>query len=244
MTPWPLSEKLLPRLAIPTAPQQTDPTGYGIYLIDVFGTKELLYRDPAISCFTPIPLRPRPRPPVLPDVTDPADGYAVCALSATSAAACRASRRAGSATSASRRASSGPTANKYGGQRYEPDAKGTEINWTPARVIGTVPVEADGSAHFRVPADTAVYFQLLDENQMELRRMRSFISFQPGEQRAASAATRREAVAPRRRAVSRWPCSASRSMPVPPPWGTGADQLPARRAAGLRPALRRAATAG
>ena len=31
------------------------------------------------------------------------------------------------------------------------------------RILGTVPVEADGSAYFAVPADTFVYFQLLDE---------------------------------------------------------------------------------
>ena len=59
-----------------------------------------------------------------------------------------------------------------------------------------MPVEADGSAHFRVPVDTAVYFQLLDENFMELRRMRSFISFQPGERAVAWVAMSRKQLAP------------------------------------------------
>ena len=63
-------------------------------------------------------------------------------------------------------------------------------------MIGTVPLEADGSAYFKVPVDQAVYFQLLDENQMELRRMRSFISFQPGEQRACVGCHETKAVAP------------------------------------------------
>ena len=31
------------------------------------------------------------------------------------------------------------------------------------RILGTVPVEEDGSAYFEVPADRFVYFQLLDE---------------------------------------------------------------------------------
>ena len=35
-------------------------------------------------------------------------------------------------------------------------------NWTPVRIIGTVPIESDGSAHFRVPADLPVKIQLLD----------------------------------------------------------------------------------
>jgi mono/diheme cytochrome c family protein len=92
------------------------------------------------------------------------------------------------------------------------------INWNPARVIGTVPVEEDGSAHFRVPVDTPVYFQLLDENQMELRRMRSFISFQPGESRGCTGCHQTWEKAPPSSpaplAVRREP-----SIPVPPPWG-------------------------
>ena len=79
MTPWPLSEKyfLVAYSYLKTWPQGfpeyyrgLDEKGYALYLIDVFGNKELIYRDPEISCFTPIPLRPRPRPPILPDMTD------------------------------------------------------------------------------------------------------------------------------------------------------------------------------
>jgi hypothetical protein len=57
-------------------------------------------------------------------------------------------------------------------------------SWSPVRVIGTVPVEPDGSAHFTVPADVAIYFQALDDRQMEVRRMRSFVSLKPGEVRS------------------------------------------------------------
>jgi hypothetical protein len=38
----------------------------GIYLFDAFGNLNLLYRDPAISSVTPLPIRARPRPPVIP----------------------------------------------------------------------------------------------------------------------------------------------------------------------------------
>ena len=54
--------------------------------------------------------------------------------------------------------------------------------WSPVRVVGTVPVEKDGSAYFKVPVGLPVYFQALDENRMEVRRMRSHIEFKPGEQ--------------------------------------------------------------
>ena len=42
---------------------------YGIYLLDAFGNKILLYRDDKISCLDPIPLRPRHMPIVVPHAT-------------------------------------------------------------------------------------------------------------------------------------------------------------------------------
>ena len=39
---------------------------YSIYLVDTLGGREMIYRDPKMSCFAPIPIRPRPVPPALP----------------------------------------------------------------------------------------------------------------------------------------------------------------------------------
>ena len=44
---------------------------WGLYVIDRFGNRELLYLDPEISSKNPSPLRARPRPPVLPEARDP-----------------------------------------------------------------------------------------------------------------------------------------------------------------------------
>ncbi len=49
------------------------------------------------------------------------------------------------------------------------------------RVLGTVPVEADGSASFEVPACRPVFFVALDEHDMSVQRMHSFVSVMPGE---------------------------------------------------------------
>ena len=214
MTPWPLSEKYF--LVSYTYGGQTDPAGYALYLIDVFGNKELIYRDPDISCFVPIPLRPRPRPPVLPDVTDPAKPYAVCTAADISRGVDGVPPQAIRYIRISEPVA-WPYDNTHGGRRYEADAKGAGVGWNPARIIGTVPVAPDGSATFRVPADTAVYFQLLDENHMELRRMRSFISFQPGESRGCTGCHETRAAAP----VAAASALAARepSVPQPPPWG-------------------------
>jgi hypothetical protein len=216
-TPWALSEKYM-LAAYSYSAEQTEANGYGLYLIDVFGTKELIYRDPAISSFIPIPLRPRPVPPVLPDLTDRNAGYATCALSsaafgvdgveASQARYLRIAQRL-----------QWPYDNTNGGWRYTEKAQPN--NWTPVRILRTVPLESDGSAHFRVPADTPVYFQLLDANQMEIRRMRSFISFQPGEVRGCVGCHETREQAPPSRSVA-LALRRAPSEPVPPPWGTRA----------------------
>ena len=51
------------------------------------------------------------------------------------------------------------------------------------RIIGTVPIEDDGSVNFHAPSGTALHFQLLDENHRALQTMRSFTGVQPGESR-------------------------------------------------------------
>jgi hypothetical protein len=214
-TPWPLSDKYF-LASYSYSDKQTDATGFGIYLIDVFGTKELIYRDPAISCFIPIPLKPRPKPPIVTDATDPTKDYAVCTLSdATFGCDGIEPGRAKYLRIAQRL--TWPYDNTHGGQRYAEKARPN--NWTPVRILGEVPLESDGSAHFKVPADEAVYFQLLDEAKMELRRMRSFISFQPGEKRGCVGCHETRANAPTDKpfplAMLHEPV-----VPTPPPWGT------------------------
>ena len=53
--------------------------------------------------------------------------------------------------------------------------------FTLERILGTVPVEADGSAYFEVPAMRSVFFVALDEHDLAVKRMQSFTSVQPGE---------------------------------------------------------------
>jgi hypothetical protein len=55
-------------------------------------------------------------------------------------------------------------------------------NQTNARaVLGTVPVEADGSVHFEAPAGKEIYFQTLDQRGMAVQSMRSGTYLHPGE---------------------------------------------------------------
>ena len=58
------------------------------------------------------------------------------------------------------------------------------MNWHSfenKRILGTVPVEPDGSAYFEVPGNTFVYFQALDAEGKMVQSMRSGVIVQPGE---------------------------------------------------------------
>ena len=54
------------------------------------------------------------------------------------------------------------------------------------RVLGTVPIESDGSVSFTAPTGKALHFQLLDENGLALQTMRSFTGVMPGEIRGCT----------------------------------------------------------
>ena len=53
--------------------------------------------------------------------------------------------------------------------------------FTLERIVGTVPVAADGSAQFELPAQRAFFFVALDRQGRSVKRMQSFTSVMPGE---------------------------------------------------------------
>ena len=63
---------------------------------------------------------------------------------------------------------------------YSPISTGNG-SWDVKRVLGVVPIEADGSALFTVPADTPIYFQVLDKDGYVMQSMRSWSTLMPGE---------------------------------------------------------------
>jgi hypothetical protein len=81
-------------------------------------------------------------------------------------------------------------------------------SFTLERVLGTVPVEEDGSAFIELPALRAMFLIALDENDLAVKRMQSFLAVQPGEvtgcvgcheQRTQSFLPNRDLMAMRRR---------------------------------------------
>ena len=66
----------------------------------------------------------------------------------------------------------------FSGGMWPTSAGGT---FTLSRILGTVPVRPDGSAHFRAPALRSLVFVALDKNRLAVKRMHSFTTLQPGE---------------------------------------------------------------
>jgi len=63
---------------------------------------------------------------------------------------------------------------------YTPISTGNG-SWDVKRVLGVVKVEEDGSAMFKVPSETPVYFQLMDEKGSVIQTMRSWSTLMPRE---------------------------------------------------------------
>jgi hypothetical protein len=61
------------------------------------------------------------------------------------------------------------------------DKIGMSGPWEAMRIVGTIPVEEDGSANFQVPANTPIAFQPLDEEGRAVQLMRSWTTAMPGE---------------------------------------------------------------
>lgn len=58
---------------------------------------------------------------------------------------------------------------------------GIQSGWDIKRILGTVPVEEDGSVIFKVPANTPISIQPIDKDGVAIQWMRSWFTGQPGE---------------------------------------------------------------
>jgi len=169
--PYPLSEKYFI-----TAAQLHGGAPWGIFLVDAFDNIVPLQVDPRFDFFEPIPLRPTPKPPAIPDRVDLSrddatvyvhDVYAGPGLADVPRGAVKRLR---------------VVAYHFGYPGMAgPDKIGRAGPWDAMRIVGTVPVNKDGSAAFRVPACTPICLQPLDEEGKALQLMRSWYTAMPGE---------------------------------------------------------------
>ncbi len=171
LTPWPLDDAtfLVSAQFAPGGPWQ-------LCLADTFDNLAVLHRDPDYALLEPVPLAPRPRPPTLPSRVDPARTDALVYLQDVYAGPGLAGVPRGVVKSLRLVAYHFGYLNLAG-----PDKVGRGGPWEVMRIVGTVPVEPDGSAFFRVPAQTPLAFQALDADGRAVQLMRSWFTAMPGE---------------------------------------------------------------
>lgn len=155
--------------------------GKRVLLMNGRGRMESVYElptsDRGLECHEPRPLAPRPREPVIPARTDPSKPTGRLVL-----ADVRVGRNMGGVKPGEVRKllvfAQLPKPVNFSGGPWPISIGGT---FTLSRVLGTVPVEADGSAHFEAPALQPLFFVALDGDDRSVKRMQSFVTVQPGE---------------------------------------------------------------
>jgi len=125
---------------------------------------------------TPIPLRPRPMPPVIPSQIDLRQKEATVYL----ANVYEGPGVRGFPRGSIEQLRIGTHHYRYFGNG-DTRASSLEGGWDVKRILGTVPVNEDGSALFRVPANTPIFIQPLDAEGKAQQVMRSWFTAMPGE---------------------------------------------------------------
>ncbi|MHB8898388.1 MAG: SUMF1/EgtB/PvdO family nonheme iron enzyme, partial [Thermoguttaceae bacterium] len=170
--PYPVSDK---HFLVSCKP--TPDSLWGIYLVDVYDNMVLVREEEHHVLLEPVPLRPTQRPPIIPSRVDPArkdalvymaDVYAGQGLNDVPRGTVKSLRL---------------FTYHFGYQKQAgiDDRIGADGPWEVKRVLGTVPVEADGSALFRVPAKMPISVQPLDGEGKAVQLMRSWMTAMPGE---------------------------------------------------------------
>lgn len=157
--------------------------GHEIVLMDSAGRTQAIYRLPetdiqgGLECHEPRPLISRTREPIVPvkDQWDQATGRLVLVD------VYHGRNMAGVGRGEVKKLlvlETLPKPMNYTGGMEPLSYGGT---FTLERVLGTIPVEPDGSAYAELPALRSLFFVALDENELAVKRMQSFATVLPGE---------------------------------------------------------------
>lgn len=158
-------------------------SGRTLLLMDGQGRTRPLFRArpeeaaAGLECFEPRPLIARPREPVIVDRIDLTQSHGRALLADVYDGRAMAGVERGEIRSLLVMESLPKPVNFTGGM--DPISYGG--TFTLPRILGTVPVDPDGSAYMELPAMRPLFFVALDEHGMSVKRMHSFLTVQPGE---------------------------------------------------------------
>jgi formylglycine-generating enzyme required for sulfatase activity len=152
-------------------------TPWGVYLVDVFDNMTLIKQMDEYALFEPIPMQTRPTGPVIDSARDENATDATVYLVDV--------YRGGGLDGIPRGEVKQLRVISYyfssRGMGGLLGSIGMDGPWDIKQVLGTVPVKEDGSALFKIPANTPVAVQPLDAEGKALQQMRSWFVGMPGE---------------------------------------------------------------
>ncbi len=203
---------------------------FGLYVIDRYGNREVLYMDKTYGCMAPQPFKATASAPAIPDTVKPD--------AATGSFAMMDVYRGIEPTiprgtvkwlrvveEVRHNLAANPNFDHADFMKWYAspvDVVTGPFGWpsyTAKAALGLVPVADDGSAFFSAPAGKVLYFEALDKDYNELQRMRSVVQLQPGETRSCVGCHDSRATAPpdrRPRALAM-----GQQAIVPHEWGAG-----------------------
>ena len=160
--------------------QLTSRSDWGLYLVDTFDNFVPIKGDDAASyryAIEPYPLRKRERPPIIPDRVNLHDKEATCYIQNVYRGPGLKGVPEGTVDTL-RIFTYAYGYYKLGNHHH----MGVESGWDVKRLLGTVKVEEDGSAMFKIPANTTISLQPLDKEGRALQLFRSWLVAMPGEE--------------------------------------------------------------
>lgn len=160
-----------------------------LYWMDYDANRELLVGDHSVSCAHPMPLASRKRPHVRPSTVDyrethgtyfMQDIYEGPGLKGIERGTVKKLRVVALEFRALKIGANNSGGRGGGAMSSTPISTGNGA-WDIKRILGEAKVYEDGSAMFKVPANTPLYFQAIDEDGSMVQTMRSWSTLMPGE---------------------------------------------------------------
>ena len=150
---------------------------WGIYLVDKFDNVTCLHKMEGEGFISPIAVRKTVTPPAIPDRVKLDDKQATVFIQDIYEGEGLKGIPRGTVKSLRLHAY------EYAYVQTQSDHNwhGIQSGWDIKRMLGTVPVEEDGSVIFKIPANTPVSIQPLDKDGVAVQWMRSWLTGQPGE---------------------------------------------------------------
>ena len=150
---------------------------WGIYLVDKFDNVTCLHKMEGEGYISPIAVRKTVTPPAIPDRVKLDDKQATVFIQDIYEGEGLKGIPRGTVKSLRLHAY------EYAYVQTQSDHNwhGIQSGWDIKRMLGTVPVEEDGSVIFKIPANTPVSILPLDKDGVAVQWMRSWLTGQPGE---------------------------------------------------------------